>query len=210
MSRALRSALPSALRAPLPVGLLVALLVVLLAGPALAVDVAVTEDGVDPDPVIAEVGEQVTFVNETDDDVRLIDDEGRWDSGDLSPGESFTITFDLPGTVTFTSADGAFSGTIEVGQDPTTPVTDEPVDEATAEPIDEPTEEPTEEPTAEPTAEATDEATDEAAGPTPEATPSEAPTGLAETGAPAGALLVAALAALGGGLLLLRPARSRG
>jgi hypothetical protein len=185
--------------------LLLLLAVLLLPGTAFAVDVVVLDDGIDPDPVTAEVGEQVTFVNQGEDDVRLIDDEGRWDSGVLAPGESFTITFDAPDTVTFTSEDGSVTGTIEVGGgdvdpmgDPTEQVTTEPTAEATAEPTAEPT------PTASPAPTATPTAT-----PTASATPVAAPEGLAETGSPAAALGALAASGLLAGALLVRRGEGR-
>lgn len=91
-----------------------AVLVVLLALPALAQTITVTADGVSPDPLTIEVGQAVDFVNETDDEVRFFDDGERWDSGPLAPSDVFTITFDEPGRVTYTSDTGDLAGAIIV------------------------------------------------------------------------------------------------
>ena len=91
------------------------LILLLLPAAALAADAAITEDGIEPDPIVVEEGEPVVFTNETGAVVRLIADNGRWDSGDLGPGDAFSITFDVAGSQTFASEDGAITGTIEVG-----------------------------------------------------------------------------------------------
>ncbi len=104
-----------------------------------AADVTVTDDAVDPDPVVVPVGESVVMTNAGADDVRLIDDDGRWDSGVLAPGESFRITFDLPGTVTFTAEDDSLTGSIEITESETDAAEaagDEAAEDGTAEATD--------------------------------------------------------------------------
>ncbi|WP_370325059.1 hypothetical protein [Euzebya sp.] len=172
----------------------------LLVPTAASADVAVsiTDDGIDPDPVVAGIDEPIVFTNTTDGEVRLVDDAGRWDSGDLVPNGTFTITFSGVITSTFTSPDGAITGTIEIV----------PSDEARSE---EPSEEPADEPSAEPASqEGSEEPTDEATGDeaTEEASDEGAddeqgPTGLADTGAPVAALagLVGMSLLIGAGLL---------
>ncbi len=154
--------------------LLVAVLLVLLALPALAQEVVVTVDGMSPAEIQVEEGASVTFRNDTDEDVRLLDDAGRWDSGTLAPGDTFSLSFDDAGEVTYASEDGSLQGTIVVGG------TDgaEPTEEATA--GDTPSEEPTE---------------DTTEAPLPE---------MAATGIPAVLLAGIAAAGLGTGTLLLR------
>lgn len=169
-------------------------LLLLLPSAALAAEASITEDGIDPDPVVADVEKVVSFTNDTDDDVRLIDDDGRWDSGTLAPGEMFTITFDDDGTYAFASEDGAITGTIQVGTSGTDDPTEEPTDEAT----DDSTEEPTDEATA--AAEPSEEAT--AAPPADDAPPVSE---LAATGLPSAELAwTAALITLAGVALLRR------
>lgn len=167
--------------------LILLLTVLLLPSTALAADVAILDDGTDPDPVTVDVGEPVVMTNEGADDVRLIDQAGRWDSGVLAPGESFTITFDVAGTVEFASEDGSVEGVIEVtdGDPMGTPATDEPTEEPADEPTDEPAADPTDEPVAEPTQE-------------------PAVTELAATGAPAVLLAALALGGIASGGALLR------
>jgi plastocyanin len=169
------------------------LLAVLAAAPALAVDVLLTDEGVQPDVVQAAPGEQVVFRNQTDDVVRLVDDRGLWDSGDLEPGQSFAITFDEPGTVTFTSVDGGLTGTVQVGDAAASPPP-APTTSATA------TATPT--PTPTPTATATPT-------PVPSAGGSQAgqpPDELAATGLPLAAAAALAALALAAGTALLRRA----
>ncbi|CAN5344829.1 hypothetical protein BH23ACT9_BH23ACT9_19610 [soil metagenome] len=183
----------------------------LLTAAAVAGGASITADGVDPDPLVIDVGDIAAFTNDTDDVVRLIDDNDRWDSGDLQPGERFTIRFDVGGTFSYTSEDGSITGTIEVGAagqvdgteddvEPTEAPTALPTTEPTAEPTAEPTTEPTAEPTTEPTAEPTTE---------PMTTPAEtAADQLAATGLPSAAIAwSAALLTLLGILLVKRTGR---
>ncbi|MGI9018299.1 MAG: cupredoxin domain-containing protein [Euzebya sp.] len=154
--------------------LLVLVVVVLVPTAAFAADVTVTGDGVEPNPVQVDIGEPVVFNNAGEDQVRLIDDAGRWDSGDLAPGETFRITFDVAGTFPFTSQDGAITGAIEVGGG--TPATDTP---------------------------ATDTPASEAP-PSPMPTETGPPSDLAATGIPAAPLALAVVLALFAGTVLLR------
>lgn len=193
-------------------------LLLVLAGPALAVEVVVSdEDGLQPEVVTVEVGETLDLVNGSSAAIRFMDDGGRWDSGPLAPGEVFSISFDQPGTMSYSSADGTLTGTIEI-VDPAATPDPEPSPEPSAdptgdpEPTAEPTTEPTpsEEPTAEPepttapepTAAPTDGPT---AQPTPTESASDAPLpGMASTGAPVLLMVALSVAGLLGGTLVLR------
>ncbi|MEE8602949.1 cupredoxin domain-containing protein [Euzebya tangerina] len=91
------------------------LVVVCLAGAAsAATQISLTGDSVEPDPAAAVVGEPVMFSNDSDAAIRLIDDEGRWDSGELPPGGTFQITFNEEGVIRFSSQDGSLTGSVEV------------------------------------------------------------------------------------------------
>jgi hypothetical protein len=196
-------------------GLLIAL-AVLRPSDGLAADAIITDDGTDPDPIAVDVDEALTLLNGTDVDIRLIDDAGRWDSGDLVPGQRFTIVFSDDEVVTFTSEDGRITGTILVGDvelpgaEPTDEPDAEPAGEATPQPAatPEPTSEPTAAPTGEPTGDPTAAPTgDPTARPTSEVTEAPVVDSLAATGLPSAQIAwTAAFLTLVGLALITRPA----
>lgn len=167
----------SPVRSALTVMVLTAMLLLAGALSAWAVDVTVTADGMSPDEVTIAAGDSVTFVNEGDEPVRLLEESGRWDSGLLEPGDTFSLSFEEPGEVDYASEDGALTGTIVVEADPS----------------EDPTEDPTAEPTTEPTEDATEDASED-----------EDPPAMAATGIPAGLLAGLAAAGVAGGAALLR------
>lgn len=167
----------SPVRSALTVMVLTAMLLLAGALSAWAVDVTVTADGMSPQEVTIAAGDSVTFINDGEEAVRLLEESGRWDSGLLEPGDTFSLSFEEPGEVDYASEDGAFTGTIVVEADPS--------------------EDPTEDPTAEPTAAPTDD-------PAEDASEDEDPPAMAATGIPAGLLAGLAAAGVAGGAALLR------
>lgn len=170
----------SPVRSALTVMVLTAMLLLAGALSAWAVDVAVTADGMSPDEVTIAAGDSVTFVNEGDEPVRLLEESGRWDSGLLEPGDTFSLSFEEPGEVDYASEDGALTGTIVVEADPSEGPSEDPTEDPTAEPTTEPTEDPTE-----------------------DASEDEDPPAMAATGIPAGLLAGLAAAGVAGGAALL-------
>lgn len=81
----------------------VALIGLALATPSAAADRSVSIPGklFEPDRIEVLAGETVTWVN--DDAVRheVVAEDGSFDSGDLEPGASFSVTFQKPGTITY-------------------------------------------------------------------------------------------------------------
>jgi len=69
-----------------------------------------------PDDLSISVGETVTWTNnETGVPHTVVSDDGVWQSDTLSPGDSFSFTFDQPGTYTyFCSIHPSMTATITV------------------------------------------------------------------------------------------------
>jgi plastocyanin len=74
-------------------------LVVLAAIPALAAEIALTDDGFEPDEVTVDVGETFVWTNETDSEQTIVGQDGSWDSGPLAPGETFSVSLRSEGKV---------------------------------------------------------------------------------------------------------------
>jgi hypothetical protein len=99
----------------LPVSALVLLLVGLLALPALAAqEVRLTDDGFSPRTVRVDPGEDIVWINATDEVATVVGEDGTWDSGPLQPGETFSVALRQPGTVRYATADGEAEGQIRV------------------------------------------------------------------------------------------------
>ena len=103
----------------------------LLGTAAFAAEVAITDDGPDPERVEVDVREEIMWTNNTDADVELQGEEPNWESGVIAPGATFSIEITQAGTYQYGAADGSFTGQIVVG-------------DAEEEPGDEPTDGPTE------------------------------------------------------------------
>jgi len=82
---------------------------------------AVLDDAFDPSDPKVPLGATVTFVNDGHNPHTVTADDGSFDSGDLTPGESFTVTLDEPGRTPFfceyhgTPGGFGMSGTVLVG-----------------------------------------------------------------------------------------------
>lgn len=175
----------SPVRSALTVMVLTAMLLLAGALSALAVDVTVTADGMSPQEVTIAAGDSVTFINDGEEAVRLLEESGRWDSGLLEPGDTFSLSFEEPGEVDYASEDGALTGTIVVEADPSADPTEDPTAEPTAAPTDDPTADPTDDPVE-------------------DASEDQDPPAMAATGIPAGLLAGLAAAGVAGGAALLR------
>jgi plastocyanin len=94
---------------------LAALLMALLALPALAAaEVRLTDEGFSPRTVRVDPGEEIVWVNATDEEQTVVGEDGSWDSGPLQPGETFSVALREPGTFGYTTADGEHEGVIRV------------------------------------------------------------------------------------------------
>jgi hypothetical protein len=105
--------LTTLLRIP-PVAVLVVGILGLLAVPALAAEVRLDDDGFSPANVRVEVGEDIVWVNGTDEEQTVVGEDGTWDSGPLQPGETFSVALRDVGTFRYATADGAAEGSITV------------------------------------------------------------------------------------------------
>ena len=55
----------------------------------------------DPDQITVAPGTTVTWVNDGEEPHTSTADDGMWDSGTLQPGESYSFTFDEPGSYSY-------------------------------------------------------------------------------------------------------------
>ena len=55
----------------------------------------------DPADAAVGAGDSIVFVNEGQDAHTVTSDDGQFDSGTLNPGESYTVTFEGEGTITY-------------------------------------------------------------------------------------------------------------
>lgn len=101
----------------------------LLAGApaALAADVLLGPGGFEPETVTVEAGEEIVWVNDSGTPQTIVGEDGRWDSGPLAPGETFSVSLREPGSVVYGTDDGAHLAQIEVAA---SPVSTEPPDAA--------------------------------------------------------------------------------
>jgi plastocyanin len=103
------------------------------AGAALAAEVQLTDEGFEPDEVTVEAGDTIVWTNASDDTHTIVGEDGRWDSGPLAPGETFSLSLRAEGTYGYETQDGAHTGTIvvvaELDDDP------EPEEEPEEEPV---------------------------------------------------------------------------
>lgn len=107
-------ALPRLFRTALPLALALAFST-LLASAALAAEVRLTDAGFEPASIEVAAGETIVWINDTDGSRTIVGPDGSWDSGPLSPGETFSIALRQAGTVTYGTEDGATQGQITVG-----------------------------------------------------------------------------------------------
>lgn len=89
--------------------------VALLALPVLAAEVSLTDDGFDPETVEVATGEDIVWVNMTDEEQTIVGDGAlAWDSGPIPPGGSFSVALREAGTFSYSTADGDHEGMIRV------------------------------------------------------------------------------------------------
>ncbi|MDP9405963.1 MAG: cupredoxin domain-containing protein, partial [Actinomycetota bacterium] len=93
---------------------LTAAAVALFAVPAWAAEIVISDDGLTPERVQVEPGETIVWTNATDGTVTLRGDEPGWDSGPLTPGETFSVALEAPGTYRYTAGDDTTAGEIVV------------------------------------------------------------------------------------------------
>ena len=95
---------------------LIAAFLVALAGVAFAdAEVTITDDGLDPSSVEADIREAIVWTNASDSDVSLVGEDPTWESGPIEPGATFSIEITKAGTYTYSSDDDSVSGEIVVG-----------------------------------------------------------------------------------------------
>ena len=78
-------------------------------------EVTISDNGLQPDSVRAEVREPIVWTNATDEDVSLVGTDPVWESGPIEPGATFSIHVRKAGTYEYGSADGSLSGEIVIG-----------------------------------------------------------------------------------------------
>ena len=80
-------------------------------------EIAIKGFAFDPVQLSVKVGSTVTWTNQDSAKHTVSADNGQWDSGQLGKGQSFSHTFDQPGTFTYHCADHpSMKATIEVTQ----------------------------------------------------------------------------------------------
>lgn len=89
---------------------------------AAAAEIRLSDEGFAPDTIDVAPGEDIIWVNDSSARQTIVGEDGRWDSGPLAPGESFSVSLREPGTVAYGTADGAQLGEIIVQAAPTATV----------------------------------------------------------------------------------------
>jgi plastocyanin len=80
-----------------------------------------------PADALVGAGDQITFVNEGNEPHTVTADDGQFDSGVLNPGDSFTVTFEGSGTITYhCEIHPSMVGSVTVGGDSGGETTSEP------------------------------------------------------------------------------------
>lgn len=101
-------------------------------------EVAVVAGGFSPATIRIAPGDRVRWSNQTDEDHRIKQDDGsgeRWDTGNLSPGEQQSHTFDEPGFFRYhCETHPAMTGAVEVADPQATTTTAPPTTTTTAPP----------------------------------------------------------------------------
>lgn len=106
------------MRRLLTLALLTTGLVLAMTGVALAADVAIEDDGLSPTRVVVDIREPIIWTNNTDEAVSLVGEDPGWESGEIGPGETFSIEITRAGTYSYGSEDGSLRGQIVVrGED---------------------------------------------------------------------------------------------
>lgn len=83
--------------------------------PVSVATVSLARGGFDPSSVTIDVGDAVTFANDTSTDQRIVGDDDELDTGTLEPGETTLVVFNEAGTVAFhVRDDDAVTGEIVV------------------------------------------------------------------------------------------------
>lgn len=86
-----------------------------MTGVALAADVAIEDDGLQPTRIVVDVREPIVWTNNTDQAISLVGEEPGWESGEIGPGATFSIEITREGTYSYGSEDGDLRGQIVVG-----------------------------------------------------------------------------------------------
>jgi plastocyanin len=128
--------IPAAVRAALAALLALVMLLPIAAVPALAVDttVRITDGGLDPMKLVVAPGTTVVWVNDAGDRHRMRSESGptEFDSDNLEPGESFSVTFRREGTWSYVDHrnddDSSYWGTIVVREGAKDEATPRPAD----------------------------------------------------------------------------------
>lgn len=85
-----------------------------MTGVALAADVAIEDDGLQPTRIVVDVREPIVWTNNTDETISLVGEEPGWESGEIGPGATFSIEITREGTYSYGSEDGSLRGQIVV------------------------------------------------------------------------------------------------
>jgi plastocyanin len=88
------------------------------AGPATTVSVGAYDNYFEPRTITVQPGTTVRWVNQGKHPHTVTANDGRWDSGDIPPGGSYTATFQQPGTYSYYCrhhTNERMQGTIVVG-----------------------------------------------------------------------------------------------
>jgi plastocyanin len=89
-------------------------ILLLVAGPALAGEVTLADGGFDPVEHTVAPGATIVWTNASGEEHTVIAEDGAWDSGPLSPGDTFSLTLRTEGTFAYGTEDGAHTATIVV------------------------------------------------------------------------------------------------
>jgi len=93
------------------------------APPTSATSVGAKDDSFDPATLNVQVGTTVRWTNNGKHPHTVTSNDGKWDSGDLAPGASYTVTFMTAGTYRYhCTHHKGMEGTIIVGEPGKTPV----------------------------------------------------------------------------------------
>ena len=91
--------------------------------PATAAKVSATDNRFEPAALNVQVGATVQWVNNGQHPHTVTSNDGKWDSGNLQPGATYSVTFTTPGTYRYhCNLHKGMEGTIVVGEPGKAPV----------------------------------------------------------------------------------------
>ena len=100
--------------------IVLAAILLAVAAPAAAAgaEIELSADGFEPEHLEVDAGETILWRNTSEQTRTIVAGDGTWGSGELAPGETFSLALRVAGTHEVTTEDGEATGTVEVSAAP--------------------------------------------------------------------------------------------